>query len=119
MNGLQLCLRDGLKNTGADLFIRNLRVQDNLGHLPKRMDVSSQCFAMRGVVGLLGALCPPKNANNQIVKRDQKPIQQFLLEILKVTDQQRCTFLLGETKEGVPMVFRSQMASTRTRFRLS
>ena len=45
MNGLQLRLRDSLKNPGTDLFIGNLQIQHNLGDLPKRMDVSRQGFA--------------------------------------------------------------------------
>ncbi len=73
------------------------------------MDVPSQGFAMRGVMGFLGALGSPEDASDQIVKRGQKPIEEFLLEILKVTQKPRRTFLLGKTKEGVAMAFRSQM----------
>ena len=74
-NGLQLRLRHGLENAGTDLFIGNLGVQHNLGHFPKRMDVSRQSFTMRGMMGLLGTLRPPEDAHDQVVKRDQKPIE--------------------------------------------
>jgi len=58
------------------------------------MDVSRQSLAMRGMVGLLGALRSSKNAHDQIINRGQKPIKQLLLEILEVTDQERRPLLL-------------------------
>ena len=46
-----------------------------------------QRFAMGNVVDLFFALGAPEDADQQIGKRGQQPIQQLLLEILKITDE--------------------------------
>ena len=64
---------------------------------------------MRRVMGFLGTLRPSEDANDQIVKRGQQVIEQFLLKFLEITHQERRSLLLRKTKQGVAVIFRSQV----------
>ena len=86
MNGLQLHLRDRLENPGTDLLIGDLQIQHDLGDLPKRVNMSGQSFAVRGMARLLGTLRSPEDARDQIIKRGQQAVEQLLLKFLEVTD---------------------------------
>src|SRR5258708_27756393 len=93
---LQLGLGDHRKDPWVDLLIGNGGVEYDLRDFTQGVDMAGEGFAMCDMVRLLLALGAPRDADDQIGKRNQQSIQQLLLEILQITDQQRCPFLLGK-----------------------
>jgi hypothetical protein len=96
---LKLLLRNDRKDLRAHQAIGDGGIKYDLRDFAQRVDMLGECLAVCDMVGLFFALGASEDADQQIGKRDQQPIQQLLLEILEIANEQSCPFLFRKSQQ--------------------